>query len=197
MPIKKPLKILIIDNYDSFTYNLFHIVPKDIPTTIIRNDQMTLDQIRSENYSHIIISPGPGSPDDLAYFGVCGSVILDLGQTIPVLGICLGMQGICHCFGGKVVRAKNKMHGKTSLIKHNSIGIFHNIPTPIMVMRYHSLVAEESSLPDCLEIVAKSCDDGEIMGLKHKTLPIYGVQFHPESFATEFGSELINNFLKL
>jgi anthranilate synthase component II len=115
MPIKKNLKILIIDNYDSFTYNLFHMIPKDIPSHIIRNDQMTLGEIRFQDYSHIIISPGPGSPDDPAYFGVCSDVILELGQTIPLLGICLGMQGICYYFGGKVVRAKNKMHGKTSL----------------------------------------------------------------------------------
>lgn len=184
-------KILIIDNYDSFTYNLVQMIPN---ATVIRNDQLNLEQIRACNYSHIIISPGPGSPDQVAYFGVCGEVILELGKIVPILGICLGMQGISHFFGGKVVSAKNKMHGKISTINHSENSIFKNIPNQIKVMRYHSLVV--SDLPNCLEILAKTKDE-EIMALRHREYPIFGVQYHPESFATEYGKDLINNFLNI
>ena len=183
---------LIIDNYDSFTYNLVHMIPN---ATVIRNDQMTLQEIKDANYSHIIISPGAGSPDNPAYFGVCGKVITEIGKTTPILGICLGMQGISHFFGGKVVSAKNKMHGKISIINHLEKSIFENIPSQIKVMRYHSLVV--SDLPECLEVLAITTDDREIMALKHKAYPIFGVQYHPESFATEYGKELVNNFLDL
>jgi anthranilate synthase component II len=184
-------KILIVDNYDSFTYNLVQMIPN---VTVIRNDQLTLKQIRACNYSHIIISPGPGSPDQFKYFGVCGEVILEL-KTTPILGICLGMQGISHFFGGKVVSTRNKMHGKISTINHSGKSIFANIPNQIKVMRYHSLVV--SDLPECLETLAITNEDNEIMAIKHKIHPIFGVQYHPESFATEYGQELINNFLKI
>jgi len=161
---------------------------------VIRNNELSLDEIEKRKYQKIIISPGPGSPENKDYFGVCSEVILNLGQTTPVLGICLGMQGICHFFGGKVVKAKTAMHGKTSLISHNNQDLFLNLPQSLEVMRYHSLVAEKTSLPENLEITAETLE-GEIMGLKHKKYPIFGVQFHPESFATSGGMEIMKNFL--
>jgi anthranilate synthase component II len=191
-------KILIIDNYDSFTFNLYQYIGEillDSNSTIhvFRNDQVSFDQIKAANYDKIIVGPGPGSPDDPKYFGVCSQVILELGQNTPILGICLGMQGICHLFGGKVVRAKNPMHGKTSLLTHNSKGIFENLPQNLEVMRYHSLVCED--IPDCLEVLATAQDDGSVMALRHKAFPIVGVQFHPESFATEGGKQLLENWI--
>jgi len=192
-------KILIIDNYDSFTYNLYQMCGKILQNSglgieVIRNNELSLDEIEKRKYQKIIISPGPGSPENKDYFGVCSEVILNLGQTTPVLGICLGMQGICHFFGGKVVKAKTAMHGKTSLISHNNQDLFLNLPQSLEVMRYHSLVAEKTSLPENLEITAETLE-GEIMGLKHKKYPIFGVQFHPESFATSGGMEIMKNFL--
>lgn len=188
------MKKLIIDNYDSFTYNLYHLFGG---ADIIRNDELTLDEIKSRQYTHIIISPGPGSPDKKEYFGVCSEVITELGKTIPVLGICLGLQGIWHYYGGSIIKAKNKMHGKTSSVQHSGKDIFREIPQDFTVMRYHSLIAEPTSKPDCLEIIASTKDDLEIMAIKHKEYPVYGVQFHPESFATEYGESLIKNFLEL
>jgi anthranilate synthase component 2 len=148
----------------------------------------------------IIISPGPGSPDDPKYFGVCADVITQLGPKIPLLGVCLGMQGIVHCFGGKVGLAKLPMHGKVSPISHNAKGLFRDIPDNLEVMRYHSLVAEDDSIPDCLTVTAtiaalETAEEAEIMAVEHKQYPISGIQFHPESFATEGGKELIQNFL--
>jgi anthranilate synthase component 2 len=217
------MKILIIDNYDSFTYNLYQYIgevltsEKSIGTIstfeiiVKRNDEISLEQIRAEKPDRIIISPGPGSPDDDSYFGICAEVILQLGQTIPLLGVCLGMQGIAHVFGGKVVKAHVPMHGKISAITHNGKGMFRNIPNQLEVMRYHSLMAEAESFPDCLAITALVGDVSaeefdnmeriraggsfEIMGVQHRQYPIYGIQFHPESFATEGGKELIRNFL--
>ena len=198
------MKVLIIDNYDSFTYNLYQYLreileSKDIPfkLDVIRNDELILDQIKALNYDRIVISPGPGDPSDKAYFGVCADVILELGKTTPVFGVCLGMQGICHYFGGQVIRAKLPMHGKTSKIQHDGKGVFQNLPQGIEVMRYHSLVANPESLPECLEISAwVESDSGmQIMGLRHKKYPIEGIQFHPESFATEGGMEMFKNFI--
>lgn len=196
------MKILLIDNYDSFTYNLYQYVGEILQNEnqafildVVRNDQITLDEIKDASYNKIIISPGPGDPKDKVYFGVCGQVITALGKTTPVLGVCLGMQGIAYYFGGKVIRAKNPMHGKTSIIKHNRSGVFKGLPQNLEVMRYHSLVADKSSLPDCLEITSRSQDTLEIMGLKHKKYPIEGIQFHPESFATEGGKQILTNFL--
>ncbi|HSW47462.1 MAG TPA: aminodeoxychorismate/anthranilate synthase component II, partial [Candidatus Saccharimonadales bacterium] len=167
----------------------------DFTLDVLRNDEISLPEIKRRNYDKIIISPGPGDPSDKAYFGVCADVILQLGKNTPVLGVCLGMQGIAHYFGGKVVRAKVPMHGKTSSIKHNENGLFTNLPQNIEVMRYHSLIAEKKSLPACLEITATSTDTHEIMGLVHKEFPISGIQFHPESFATEGGKIILYNFL--
>ncbi len=196
------MKVLIIDNYDSFTYNLYQYVgelltdyEKDFILDVVRNDELSFAEIKKRKYDRIIISPGSGDASDPKYFGVCARVITELGQTIPVLGVCLGMQGIAHYFGGKVVRAKKPMHGKTSFIEHDNLGIFKNIPQDLEVMRYHSLIVEKESLPDCLEIIATSKDTKEIMGLRHIEYPIVGIQFHPESFATEAGKLMLKNFL--
>lgn len=194
------MKILIIDNYDSFTFNLYQYAGEilkdkgeDFAIDVVRNDQITLDEIKKRKYDRVIISPGPGDPSDKAYFGVCGEVIVKLGKEIPVLGVCLGMQGMAYYFGGRVVRAKLPMHGKTSIIYHDGKGVFKGLPQGLAVMRYHSLVAEKKTLPNSLEITAKA--DGEIMGLRHKKYPVEGVQFHPESFATEGGKKMLENFL--
>ncbi|HYV33751.1 MAG TPA: anthranilate phosphoribosyltransferase [Candidatus Limnocylindria bacterium] len=198
------MKILIIDNYDSFTYNLYQLVGEILQDTgrgfvleVKRNDEITAQEIKSSRYDKIIISPGPGNPKDIRYFGVCRDVILDIAKTTPVLGVCLGMQGIAHYYGGKVIKAKQPMHGKTSIIKHDAVGLFDGVPQRINVMRYHSLVAEKSSLPKTLEVTAETVSGSqkEIMGLKHKTYPLVGVQFHPESYATEYGKQILKNFL--
>lgn len=196
------MKVLLIDNYDSFTYNLYQLVGQILGETgekfkldVFRNDEITLDQIKTSGYEKIIISPGPGDPSDKDYFGVCSEVLTKLGKTTPVLGVCLGMQGIGHYFGGKVSRARKIMHGKTSIITHLAQGLFKGLPQDLEVMRYHSLVVEKDNLPKDLEILATS-KDGEIMGLAHKKYPISGVQFHPESFATEGGKKILENFLK-
>lgn len=191
------MKILIIDNYDSFTYNLYQYVGAlGGNPVVVRNDAITLDQVKEGGCSHVIISPGPGDPTDPHYFGICRDVILECGKTISVLGVCLGHQGIIAAFGGKVVRAPVIKHGKTSLITHEGKGIFRNIPHPLKGMRYHSLVGEKVILPSCLEVTAVSQDDGQIMGVRHRELPIEGIQFHPESIGTEYGMELLKNFLR-
>ena len=196
------MKVLLIDNYDSFTYNLYQYMgeilsgsQKEFTLNVIRNDESSLVEIRNMQYDRIVISPGPGDPKDIEYFGVCSEVILELGKTIPVLGVCLGMQGIAHYFGGRVVRANIPKHGKTDKISHDSKGVFQDLPQEIEVMRYHSLVAEEATIPDCLEITARVITDEarEIMGLRHKTYPIEGIQFHPESFATEGGMKMVES----
>lgn len=217
------MKIFIIDNYDSFTYNLYQYVgevlssEKSLGTidqfdiVVKRNNEVSLAEIKSAQPDRIIISPGPGSPDDEAYFGVCAQVIAELGKTIPLMGVCLGMQGIVHVFGGKVIKAAAPMHGKISPISHTGRGLFDGIPDQLEVMRYHSLIAEAQSLPNCLAVTALVGDvhvkdlvgsslagqvgSFEIMGVAHKDYPIQGIQFHPESFATEGGKELIRNFL--
>lgn len=194
------MKILIIDNYDSFTFNLYQIIGEifkgrdgQFMIDVARNDEITVEEISKRRYDKIIISPGPGSPDDSSYFGVCASVLTEIGQRTPVLGVCLGMQGMAYYFGGKVIRAKLPMHGKTSIISHDGKGVFKGLPQGLEVMRYHSLVAEKKSLPKVLEITSEA--KGEIMGLRHKKYPIEGIQFHPESFATEGGKKILENFL--
>lgn len=196
------MKILIIDNYDSFTFNLYQGIGeilteqgRQFSLDVERNDAITLKGIKQRNYEKIIISPGPGDPGNRRYFGVCADVLTKLGKKTPILGVCLGMQGMAHYFGGRVTRAKQPMHGKTSLIKHDGKGVFYGLPQSIEVMRYHSLVADKKTLPKCLKITALSCDTKEIMGLRHKFYPIEGIQFHPESFATEGGKEMLTNFL--
>jgi anthranilate synthase component 2 len=195
------MKVLIIDNYDSFTYNLFQIAAEALEESssqldVVRNDELTEEEIKRRNYDRIILSPGPGSPDDPAYFGVCAAVLTSIGQVVPILGVCLGMQGLAHYYGGKVVRAQIPMHGKVSPIEHDSRGVFADLPQGLSAMRYHSLVVEEASLPDCFELTARAVDGArELMGIRHKTLPLEGIQFHPESFATEGGIRMIENFL--
>ncbi|OGG25754.1 aminodeoxychorismate/anthranilate synthase component II [Candidatus Gottesmanbacteria bacterium RIFCSPLOWO2_01_FULL_39_12b] len=192
------MKTLIIDNYDSFTYNLYQYIgelggnPK-----VFRNNKITLGEIKKGKYTHIIISPGPGSSDDPAYFGICMQVILQIGKSIPILGVCLGHQGTISAFGGRVVRANVIKHGKQSVIEHNGKGIFKGIKNPLRGMRYHSLVGEKESIPDDLEITAVSFDDQAVMGVKHRKYPIFGVQFHPESIGTEEGKKILENFLCL
>ena len=198
------MRILIIDNYDSFTYNLYQLVGeiltargKSFKLDVVRNDEVSLGQIKKRRYNRIIISPGPGDPSNKQYFGVCAEVIMKLGKKTPVLGVCLGMQGIAHCFGGRVVRAKKPMHGNVSTITHDESGVFEKLPQKLEVMRYHSLVAEEKSLPNSLAITARADGSGEIMGLRHVIYPIEGIQFHPESFATQGGREMLKNFLRV
>jgi anthranilate synthase/aminodeoxychorismate synthase-like glutamine amidotransferase len=186
--------ILVIDNYDSFTYNLVQELGElGAELHVVRNDQITLDEIRALNPSHIVISPGPGTPDD---GGVSLSVIETFGPTTPVLGVCLGHQSIGQVYGGVVKRAPKLMHGKTSQIQHNGEGLFAGLSQDFQATRYHSLVVEESTLPDVLEITARSAD-GEIMGVRHKHYPVVGVQFHPESILTPEGMQLLRNFIEM
>ena len=186
--------LLIIDNYDSFTYNLvqyFGELGADLQ--IHRNDALTLDEIKDLRPSHLCISPGPGTPDDA---GVSCDIIQELSGQIPILGVCLGHQSIGQVFGGRVIRAPRLMHGKTSLVYNNGEGLFSGLDNPVEATRYHSLIVEKESLPSCLEITAWT-DQDEIMGLKHKDHPTHGVQFHPESILTKQGKDLVSNFLKM
>lgn len=190
------MKTLIIDNYDSFTYNLYQYIGELKGNPLIyRNDKITLNQIIKMRPDKIIISPGPGNPDDPKYFGVCLEVIQKLGPKIPILGVCLGHQGIIYAFGGKIIKARKIMHGKTSLIEHNGKGIFKNVPSPVSGMRYHSLVGEYKTCPKILEISALVKGEKEIMGVQHRAYPIYGIQFHPESIGTPDGKKILKNFL--
>src|ERR1041384_2629308 len=186
--------ILVIDNYDSFTYNLVQYLGElNVEMQVHRNDQITLDQARKLNPERILVSPGPFSPRES---GFSNDIIREFGQTTPVFGVCLGHQCIGYTFGANVVVNYRMMHGKTSMIRHNGKDLFVGMPNPFPATRYHSLVIERSSMPDCLEVTAET-DEGEIMGVKHKELPIWGVQFHPESILTENGRQIIRNFLKL
>ena len=191
------MKFLIIDNYDSFVYNLAQRLGElGITSDVIRNDQLTIEQIKNGNYNAIIISPGPGTPDDKRYFGICKQVIQELGPTTPILGVCLGHQGIISCFGGKVINAGNVRHGKTSQIKHYDDSMFSGIKNPFRATRYHSLVGDKTIIPDSLKVTAIAEDDGEIMGVSHKEYLIEGVQFHPESILTDEGTKILGNFIK-
>jgi anthranilate synthase/aminodeoxychorismate synthase-like glutamine amidotransferase len=186
--------ILVIDNYDSFTYNIVQYLGQlGADVEVVRNDQVTLDDIRALGPTHIVISPGPGTPDD---GGVSLDVIRELGAMTPVLGVCLGHQCIGQAYGGIVHRAGRLMHGKVSPVTHNGEGIFAGLPSPFTATRYHSLIVEEDSLPNVLEVTARTAE-GEIMGLRHKQHPVYGVQFHPESILTEHGHDMLQNFLNI
>jgi anthranilate synthase component 2 len=185
--------LLMIDNYDSFTYNLVqYLAELGQDVHVHRNDEITLDDIRNMQPEKIVISPGPCTPNEA---GISVPLIHEFAGKIPLLGVCLGHQSIGQAFGGKIIKAKTLMHGKTSLIHHKNIGVFQDLPNPYTATRYHSLVIERETIPDCLEITAWT-DDGEIMGVRHKTLAVEGVQFHPESILTEYGHELLDNFLK-
>lgn len=186
--------MLVIDNYDSFTFNLVQYLGEmNVPMRIARNDQITLEEIANLKPERILISPGPCSPREA---GLSNDIIRTFGPHIPLFGVCLGHQCIGHTFGARVVVNYRMMHGKVSPIHHNGRDLFEGMPNPFRATRYHSLVIERASLPDCLEITAES-DEGEIMGVRHKDYPIWGVQFHPESILTEEGRKLVGNFLKL
>jgi len=186
----------MIDNYDSFTYNLVQYLGElGAKVETVRNDSLGVDDIRSMSPDGIVISPGPGTPDDA---GICLEVVSQLGAEIPILGVCLGHQCIGQSFGGKVVRADRIMHGKTSMIEHSGEGVFRDLPQPFEATRYHSLILENESMPDVLEVTAWVEYQGqpEIMGLKHREYPLEGVQFHPESILTRCGHDLLGNFLE-
>ena len=190
------MKTLVIDNYDSFVYNLVQYVGELGGEPIVyRNDQLSIDMAKKLQPDRIIISPGPGTPEDPKYFGTCSAILKQMSPKIPTLGVCLGAQGIVHIFGGKIVRAKKLMHGKTSMIKHDGKTIFKNVRNPLQATRYHSLVAEKITMPSCLKVTAEALDDSEVMGVRHIVYPIEGIQFHPESILTEDGMKIIKNFL--
>jgi len=187
-------KLLMIDNYDSFTYNLVQYFGElGVDVQVARNDQITLDEIAALAPDHICISPGPCAP---AQAGITVAMIQRFAGQIPILGVCLGHQAIGAAYGAKVIHAKEQMHGKTSPVSHTGSDVFRGLPSPFTVTRYHSLALERETLPECLQITAET-PDGEVMGLRHKTLPLYGVQFHPESILTEHGHDLLRNFLGL
>ena len=186
--------ILMIDNYDSFTYNLVqYLAELGEKLVVYRNDKISIEEIKKLNPAHIVISPGPGRPSEA---GISEEVIKEFGQNIPLLGVCLGHQGIGEVFGGKVIRADKLMHGKTSQIYHNNNPIFKGLSNPFEATRYHSLIVEKKSLPGVFQITAWT-KDNEIMGIAHKNFPIWGVQFHPESILTKEGKQLLKNFINL
>lgn len=184
--------LLMIDNYDSFTYNLVQYFGElGARVKVFRNDEINLEQIAALEPEQLVISPGPCSP---AEAGISVAAIREFAGKLPILGVCLGHQSIGAAFGGRIVHAQKLMHGKTSPVHHDNVGVFRGLPNPLICTRYHSLAIERASLPDCLEITAWT-DDGEIMGVRHKTLDVEGVQFHPESILTERGHDLLRNFL--
>jgi anthranilate synthase component 2 len=186
--------LLLIDNYDSFTYNLFQYLSElGEEVWVVRNDRISLAEIEAKSPERIVISPGPGTP---AQAGISNDIIRHFGGKVPILGVCLGHQCIGYTFGGRVDRASEIKHGKSSLIQHDGKGLFRGLPNPFSAIRYHSLVVMEDSLPECLEVSAQS-ENGLIMGLRHRQLPIEGVQFHPESIMTEVGKEILKNFIKM
>lgn len=192
------MNILVIDNIDSFVYNLVQYVGEQGANPVVFKNTAGLDAIKKavseQGVSGVIISPGPKTPDEA---GVSNRVILEYGPVMPLLGVCLGHQCIGRVFGGKIRPAKTLKHGKKSAIEHDGGGVFEGVPSPFEATRYHSLVVDESSLPDCLEVCARSLDDGEIMGLRHRSYPIHGLQFHPESILTVDGKKIIRNFLDI
>ncbi|MDC0227003.1 aminodeoxychorismate/anthranilate synthase component II [Alphaproteobacteria bacterium] len=213
------MTILIIDNYDSFTFNLYQYCGEILneydlknvtDINVKRNDELTINEVKKLDPDKIIISPGPGTPENKKYFGICNNIILELGPYIPILGICLGMQGIVNAYGGKIIHASEPMHGKTSFLLHDESGIHRNIPQNIEIMRYHSLIVDRKTLPDCfivngisqdhevdhkLNNLKKLIQKNDIMAVTHKSYPIYGIQYHPESFGSEGGKEILKNFL--
>ena len=188
------MNLLVIDNYDSFTYNLVQLFGElKVDPVVRRNDEISLDDIKKLKPERICISPGPGRPEDA---GISAEVIRQFGPRTPILGVCLGHQCIAQVFGGEIVRAEKLMHGKTSTIRHNQRNIFQDITQPLEATRYHSLIVRRESLPNSLEITAET-DEGEIMGLQHREFPLHGVQFHPESILTAEGKKLLANFLRV
>jgi anthranilate synthase component 2 len=191
------MKVLVIDNYDSFVYNLVQYIGElGAEPIVFRNDQISLQELVKLKPDRIVISPGPGNPEDEKFFGVCKSILQTMSHNIPTLGVCLGHQGIIHTYGGKVVHAKKLMHGKTCIIKHDGKALFNGVRNPFSATRYHSLAGERDTIPDCLQITAEAIDDDEIMGIRHVKYPIYGVQFHPESILCQDGKIIIRNFVE-
>jgi anthranilate synthase/aminodeoxychorismate synthase-like glutamine amidotransferase len=187
--------VLVIDNYDSFTYNLVQYLGELGATIVVRrNDEGSIEQLRALGHARVVISPGPGRPEQA---GVSLDVIREFGPRMPVLGVCLGHQAIGLAFGGEVVRAPLPIHGKTSTVEHNRKGVFAGLTTSFLAGRYHSLVVDEKTLPGDLEVTARTAEDGVVMGLRHRTLPIHGVQFHPESVLTNEGRRILRNFLEM
>lgn len=190
------LRVLVLDNYDSFVYNLVQYIGElGGEPLVYRNDMVTLSEAKKLKPDRIVISPGPGTPSDERYFGVCSSILRELSKRIPTLGVCLGHQGIAAVYGGKVISAKRLLHGKTSRIQHDGKSVFRGLENPFEATRYHSLAVDERSLPGDLEVTARALEDGEVMGLRHRRYPIEGVQFHPESILTKTGIDLIRNFI--
>ena len=191
------MRVLVIDNYDSFVYNLVQYIGELGGKPIVyRNDKITLRQAVKLRPDKIVISPGPGTPQDARYFGVCSDILQHMSREVPTLGVCLGHQGIISTFGGKITRARRLMHGKTSLIRHDGNGVFKDVENPFVATRYHSLVGDRRTIPLCLKVTAESLDDGEIMGVRHVEHPIEGIQFHPESILTKLGKMFLKNFLE-
>lgn len=189
--------VVILDNYDSFTYNLFQLVARlddGREPLVFRNDALTLDELRTLHPWRLVISPGPAGPERPGYLGIGLDAIRELGPEMPILGVCLGHLGIVDALGGRVVRAPEPCHGKTSLILHDDAGLFAGLPEPLEVMRYHSLVADRAALPECLRLTAWT-DEGLVMGVRHRKWPLYGVQFHPESIGTSLGPAMMARFL--
>jgi anthranilate synthase/aminodeoxychorismate synthase-like glutamine amidotransferase len=185
-------RVLLVDNYDSFTYNLYqYLAELGARVDVLRNDAFEASDVERLAPNGLVLSPGPGTPRQA---GVCNQLVQQLGRALPILGVCLGLQCIAHSFGGEIVRAPELRHGKTSAVHHDGKGLFRTLPSPFQAVRYHSLIADQASLPSCLEVSATT-SDGLIMGLRHKEYPIEGVQFHPESILTEGGKVLLRNFL--
>jgi anthranilate synthase component 2 len=192
------MKTLLIDNYDSFVYNLVQQVGNlGSEPLVYRNDKITLNEVIHLNPDNIIISPGPGTPLEQRYFGICSDILRNISHTIPTLGVCLGHQGIINIYGGSIIKASRLMHGKVSFIKHDGDTIFEGLQNPFIATRYHSLAGERSTIPQELKISANSEDDNEVMAVRHIKYPIEGIQFHPESILTKEGTKLIKNFLKM
>jgi anthranilate synthase component 2 len=191
------MRVLVVDNYDSFVYNIAQRLGElKVQPTVLRNDKITIKSIKRIDPDAIVISPGPGHPADKRYFGICTDIIAKLGPRIPILGVCLGHQGIVHAFGGKVIYAKKVRHGKTSIIQYTSGKLFDQVSNPFKATRYHSLVADKK-IPPCLEVTATALDDDEIMGIRHRQYLIEGVQFHPESVLTKQGPKILFNFISM
>lgn len=196
---KAKKRVLILDNYDSFVYNLAQYVGSlGVEPVVYRNDALSLDEAKTKvKPDGIVISPGPGNPENPKDFGVCTDILSTMSHEIPTLGICLGHQGIGHVYGAEIVHAGKIMHGKTSMINHNGKEVFAGLPNPLEGVRYHSLVVRRQKLPDVLEVTATSIEDDEIMGIKHRKHPIFGIQFHPESIKTTGGMRIIENFVRM
>jgi anthranilate synthase component 2 len=190
------MKVLVIDNFDSFVYNLVQYIGQlGGKPEVYRNTKIDLKKAKKIKPDRILISPGPGNPEDSKYFGVSSEILLNLSPKVPTLGVCLGHQGVFSTFGGKIVLANKLMHGKTSWILHNGKDLFYGVENPLKATRYHSLAGDKSTIPTCLEVTAETIEDKEIMGVRHINYPIEGIQFHPESILTTCGKQIIKNFL--